>query len=110
MLTLHEAVLKDRDLDLDGREALYEDARLLIREEFGYGDDAVGRSQVDRPLADLKLRIVRNLDDEALSELADPYAAEAAAAQAEDIAIAAVQAALPEERLRIRTVLALTPS
>ena len=34
MLTLHEALLRDKDLDIDGRERLTEEARDLIHEEF----------------------------------------------------------------------------
>src|SRR5439155_342576 len=35
MLTLYEAILKDRDLDIDGRQALHDQARQIIREEYG---------------------------------------------------------------------------
>ena len=35
MLTLHEALLRDKDLDIEGRERLMEEARELIHEEFG---------------------------------------------------------------------------
>jgi superfamily II DNA or RNA helicase len=110
MLTLHEAIVKDRELDIDGRQALYEEARQIIREEYQLGDDAIGRSEVDRVLADLKLRLVKRLDDEDLERLADPYSGEQAAAQAEDMAASAVSLALPEERHRIRGVLAAFPA
>ena len=35
MLTIHEAMLRDQELDIDGRERLYREARELIHEEFG---------------------------------------------------------------------------
>jgi superfamily II DNA or RNA helicase len=110
MLTLHEAILKDRDLDIDGRQALYEQARQLIREEYQLGDDPVGRGEVDRVLADLKLRLVRRLDEEQLEGLADPYSGEREAARAEDAAALAVSLALPEERQRIRALLEAFPA
>src|SRR6185295_10543079 len=54
MLTLHEAFLRDKELDIEGRERLTEQARDLIHEEFLLPRDNVGRSEVDRVLADLK--------------------------------------------------------
>ncbi len=109
MLTLYEAILKDRDLDIDGRQALYDQARQIIREEYQLGDDPIGRSEVDRVLADLKLRLVKKLDEDELERISDPYATEQAAANAEDVAASAVSVALPEERLRIRALLEAFP-
>lgn len=60
MLTLHEALLRDKELDIEGRERLTEEARELIHEEFGLPRDSIGRSEVDRVLADLKYRLVRS--------------------------------------------------
>ncbi|MBA4455102.1 helicase, partial [Cylindrospermopsis raciborskii CS-506_B] len=111
-LTIHEAVLRDRSLDIDGRDALYGEARALIHEEYGLPHDPVGRGQVDQVLADLKLRLVRRLDneEEALAEASDPYGNEAAAQSAEDLASLAVSVHLPEERLRIAEMLATFPA
>src|SRR5262245_41763128 len=109
MLTIHEAILKDRELDIDGRQALYDEARKLIREEYHLGDDPVGRSEVDRILAELKVRLVKRLDDEELELLSDPYTGEQAATRAEDVAATAVSLALPEERQRIRALLDAFP-
>ena len=47
MLTLHEAILNDQELDIDAREQLLAEARELIHEEFGLPRDSVGRGQVD---------------------------------------------------------------
>ena len=79
MLTIHEAVLRDRELDIDRRESLYSEAKDLIHKEYGLEHDPIGRSEADRILADLKLRLVRHLDDEELDLASDPYGSEYAA-------------------------------
>jgi superfamily II DNA or RNA helicase len=109
MLTLHEAFLRDKDLDIEGRERLTEEARELVHDEFGLARDKLGRSEVDRVIADLKYRLVKKLDAEALEFMADPYGSEVSAMNAEEAAIAAVEMHLPEERLRIRDLLAVFP-
>ena len=109
MLTLHEALLRDKDLDIEGRESLMEEARELIHEEFGVARDSIGRSEVDRVLADLKYRLVKKLDEEALELASDPYGSEYGAAHAEEAASAVVELHLPEERLRIRDLLKVFP-
>jgi hypothetical protein len=109
MLTIHEAILHDQKLDIDGREALQNEARLLIHEDFGLGDDPVSRGEVDRILADLKVRLLKKLRDEEIELLAHPDLSETAADQAEDIAASVVGLALPEERSRIRALLAVFP-
>lgn len=109
MLTIHEAILRDRDLDIDGREKLYMEARDLIHEEYTLPRDAIGRSEVDRVLADLKLRLVKRLDEEELELASDPYGSEYASVHAEELAGAAISLHLPEERTRIREALATFP-
>ena len=109
MLTLHEAFLRDKDLDIEGRERLTEEARELVHEEFGLARDSLGRSEVERVIADLKYRLVKKLDAEALEFMADPHGSEVSAMNAEEAAIAAVEMHLPEERLRIRDLLAVFP-
>ncbi|NVN37913.1 DEAD/DEAH box helicase [Komagataeibacter swingsii] len=110
MLTLHEAFLRDKELDIEGRERLTEEARELIHDEFGLSRDSVGRSEVDRVLADLKYRLVKKLDEEALEMASDPYGSEYSATQAEEAASAVVNLHLPEERLRIGDLLRLFPA
>jgi superfamily II DNA or RNA helicase len=105
MLTLHEALLRDRDLDIEGREKLFDEARNLIHQEWNLSHDPMGRSAVDRVLADLKYRMAKKLDDEALKMASDPYGSEFAASHVEDAASAAVDLHLPEERLRIADLL-----
>lgn len=109
MLTLHEAFLRDKDLDIEGRERLTEEARELIHEMFNHARDTIGRSEVDRVLADLKYRLVRKLDKEALEIASDPYGSEYEAAHAEEAASAVVELHLPEERLRIDDLLKVFP-
>jgi len=71
--------------------------------------DALGRTEADRVLADLKFRPAKKLDEEALELASEPYGDEFAAAHAEDIASAAVDLQLPEERLRIQELLSVFP-
>lgn len=109
MLTLHEAHLRDKEMDIEGRERLTGEARTLIHEEFQLGHDAIGRSEVDRVIADLKYRLVRKLDDDALEMASDPYGSEFSAIHAEEAASAVVDLHLPEERLRIGDLLSSFP-
>ncbi|MEY9722101.1 SNF2 family DNA or RNA helicase [Sinorhizobium fredii] len=109
MLTLHEALIRDRDLDIEGRERLYEEARELIHVEWGLGRDPIGRTEVDRVMADLKYRLAKKLDEEALELASDPYGSEFASSHMEEAASAAVDIHLPEERLRIADLLSVFP-
>ena len=109
MLTLHEALLRDKELDIEGRERLTDEAREIIHEAFQLPHDSVGRSEVDRELADLKYRLVKKLDEEALELASDPYGSEYSATHAEEAASAVVQIHLPEERLRIGDLLGIFP-
>ena len=109
MLTLHEAHLRDRELDIEGRERLINEARELIHEEFALSHDSMGRSEADRVLADLKYRLLKKLDKDALEMAADPYGSEYASTHAEEAAAAAVNLHLPEERQRIVELLSAFP-
>ncbi|WP_172122495.1 SNF2-related protein [Devosia sp. 919] len=109
MLTLHEALLRDKELDIEARESLMDEARAQIHQDLGLPHDSIGRSEVDRVLADLKYRLVKKLDDEALELAAEPYSSEYSSAHAEEAASAAVDLHLPEERLRIRHLLSAFP-
>src|SRR3546814_8150023 len=64
--TLFRSLLRDRELDIEGRERLYDEARELIHLEWNLGRDPIGRSEVDRVMADLKYRLARKLDNDAL--------------------------------------------
>jgi SNF2 family DNA or RNA helicase len=102
MLTIHEAMVRDQKLDIDGREQLYREARTMIHQEFELPEDLVGRSQADRILADLRVRVARKLDEDELALASDHYTIEYESAQSEELAASAVSLALPEERLRIQ--------
>ncbi|MFD1380632.1 DEAD/DEAH box helicase [Fodinicurvata halophila] len=108
-LTIHEAILKDEALDIDGHQALMEEARQLIHQHSGLADDAVGRGEVDRVLADLKLRLIRKLDEDRLAAVASSESAEMVTAEGEEAATTAVELSLPEERLRIADLLKVFP-
>ncbi|MCM8857683.1 MAG: DEAD/DEAH box helicase family protein [Candidatus Thiodiazotropha sp.] len=108
-LTIHEAILKDQALNIDGHQALMDEARQLIHRQTGLPDDAVGRGEVDRILADLKLRLIRKLDEEELATVASSESSEVVTAEGEDVAATAVELSLPEERLRIADLLAVFP-
>jgi len=60
-------------------------------------------------LADLKYRLVKKLDEEALEMASDPYDSEYSASHAEEAASAVVNLHLPEERLRIGDLLGAFP-
>jgi superfamily II DNA or RNA helicase len=110
MLTIHEAIIKDRDLDIDAHVNCLNEAKLLIHEHTGIPDDAVGRGEVDRILADLKLRFIRKLDEDELAAAASSESGEAVTAEGEELASEEVSLALPEERHRIARLLAAFPS
>jgi SNF2 family DNA or RNA helicase len=109
MLTLHEALLRDKDLDIEGRERLYDEARMLIHAEWGLEHDPISRSEVDRIMADLKFRLAKKLDEEALEMASDPYGSEFSSSNMEEVASAAIDLHLPEERLRIADLLSVFP-
>ena len=110
MLTLHEAIIADQALDIDARDRLHNEVRDLIHDENGIPrDDAVSRGRVDAILADLKVRQLKRLKEDELATASDAGAGEHAAAAGEDAAAMAVSLALPEERLRIRDLLAHFP-
>ena len=110
MLTLHEALLRDRDLDVEGRERLLAEARELVHRTNRLPHDRAGENEVDRILADLKYRLIKKLDEEALEMASDPYGSEFASVHAEEAASAAVELHLPEERMRIGELLTAFPA
>ena len=109
MLTLHEAMLRDKDLDIEGRERLYNESRTLIHEDWGISQDSFGLIEVERVLADMKYRLAKKLDKEAMELVADPYGSEYALMHAEDVASTAVDLQLPKERMRIYDLLTVFP-
>ncbi len=108
-LTIHEGLLRDQELDVDGRERLFTEANALIHEEFGLAHDVMGRGEVDRIFADMKYRVLLKIDNEELASIGDPDASEMNADAAEHFAGALVKVHLPEERQRIRDLLQVFP-
>ena len=86
------------------------EARELVHRAHGLPQDRAGANEAERVLADLKYRLVKKLDEEALELASDPYGSEYAAAHAEEAAAAVVDLHLPEERLRISELLAGFPA
>ena len=109
MLTVHEAILKDQELNIDARDQLLAEARELIHDDFEVTRDSVGRGQVDAILADLRVKLLKKLNEEELELASDSSAGEFASSGGEDMAVMAVSLALPEERLRIRELLRVFP-
>ncbi len=108
-LTIHEAILKDQALNIDGHQRLMAEARRLIHLSTGLPDDPIGRGEVDRILAELKLRLIRKLDEDNLAAVASSESAEVITAEGEEAAATAVELSLPEERLRIAELLEIFP-
>lgn len=108
-LTVQEALVCDANLDLDGREAAYQEVRELIRIEWRLGFERLDDLEVDRILTDLKRRLLKKLDEDELSLASDTFGEELDTAAAEDAAMSAVACALPEERNRIKALLEIFP-
>jgi SNF2 family DNA or RNA helicase len=106
MLTIHEAIVCDENLDVDGRDRALNEARQLIRELFNLSNDAIGRAETDRLLADTRVQLLRKLGEEIPDDRTD---GESAAAGEEDTAAALVSVAIPAERRRIQELLAIMP-
>jgi len=105
-LTIHESVVCDENLDADGRERALRDARALLREMHDLSDDALGRAEADRLLADAKVKLLRKLGEKVPTLEAD---SEIQAAGDEESAAMLVSMALPAERQRIVDLLRLIP-
>jgi superfamily II DNA or RNA helicase len=107
MLTVAESIHCEERLEVDARDRALSEARAMIREIHGLGEDAMDRATVDRLLADAKMRILQKRDDEAV----DTDAGEVVeSTSGEETAATLVEHALPEERRRIRTLLESFPS
>ena len=105
-LTIHEAIVCDQNLDVDGRERALSDARLLLHEMAGLQTDSLGRAQVERLLADARVKLLRKLGEKIE---VDADEGEYRTAADEDTAAMLVAVALPAERQRIRDLLGLIP-
>ncbi len=107
-LTLHEAIVRDQALDVDGRDRLLDEVRAMLHEQLGLPNTSIGRAEVERVLADLRAKLLRKLDDDGLLG-ADSESTGGSESWAEEGTLA-VELALPEERLRIDDLLAAFPT
>lgn len=110
MLTVHEAIIKDQAMDVDGHVLLINEAKRLIHEDTGIAEDTIGRSEVDRILADYRHKLLKKLDEEEMSLAASSESSELMGDKGEEMAILSVDLALPEERGRILELLQHFPT
>lgn len=108
-LTVHEGIVFDSQHEVEKRNQAWQEARELIRAEFGLGTDQIGDAETDRVLADIRRKLLKKFRDEELALASDGYTSESTVEAAEDTAVNAVEIALPEERNMIRRVLQLFP-
>jgi SNF2 family DNA or RNA helicase len=106
LLTVHEAIVCDENLDADGRDRALADARDLLRQMHGLTENAVGRAEADRLLAGARLQLLRKLSDDVLETRLD---SERTTGVEEESAAALVAVALPAERRRIQELLQRLP-
>ncbi len=109
-LTVHEGLMHDDNLDIDARDYAFNEAKEQIRIEFDLGKDRLAELEIDRILNDIKRRLLKKINEEQLAVASDAFTDELETAAAEDAAMEAVAYALPEERFRIKELLALFPS
>jgi len=101
-LTIHEAIICDQKLDVEGRERALSDARQLFHDMFGLATDSFGRAL----LADARVKLLRKIGEKHESEGMD---GELNTVADEESAAMLVSVALPAERQRIRDLLSLIP-
>lgn len=111
MLTIQEGIERDELLDVDGRNKVFEEARGMIHDIYSIPHDAVGNAQTDQILADHKYQLIKKRT-EALTfvNAAELHSdSEMEAGYGEEAAALMVVVALPQERQRIRDLLAHCP-
>lgn len=106
MLTIHEAIVCDENLDVDGRDRALNEARRLIQQMYSLTSDAIGRAEADRLLADARVQLLRKLGEEVPEEIGGD---EVVSAGEEETAAALVAVAIPAERRRIQELLEILP-
>jgi ERCC4-related helicase len=109
-LTVHEGLMHDANLDIESRDSAFGEAKEQIRQEWGIQEGRLGDVEADRILNDLKRRLLKKLDEDALALASDTFSDELETVAAEDAAMNAVSYALPEERMRIKELLNILPS
>jgi len=112
MLTIFQAVECDELMDVDGRDSALSEARELIKVIYSLNDDPVGRAQVDQVIAESKVQILkRRRETTDFVSTAEIYnSSEQDIAAGEETVANLVSVALPEERRKIRSLLACFPT
>ncbi|MGB8345993.1 MAG: SNF2-related protein, partial [Ktedonobacteraceae bacterium] len=109
MLTLHEAMVCEKSLDVDGRDRALAEARMLLRQMYGLSDSYIDQAQVEHLLAEARLQLLKRFKQREEDELYSGWEGESKADNEEAAAELLVSLALPEERRRIRELLAQFP-
>jgi SNF2 family DNA or RNA helicase len=116
MLTVQEALRRDELLDVDGRNAAYDEAREYIHDIYNIPSSILGNAQTDQTLADIKYQLLKKKDEayryvestgahDGAFNMDSEYQAEAG----ENAAMLLTTLALPEERQRIKALLQQCP-
>jgi len=108
MLTIHEGIERDELLDVDSRDRLFAEAREMLHDMNGIDRDALGKAQVDQLFAEARFQILKRRKEKEELEY-DQGGGDVEAAGSEDAAASIVTVCLPEERRRIRELLAKFP-
>lgn len=109
-LTVQEGLSHDEHLDIERREAVYNEAKQMLRSDYGLGDTRIDDIEVESLLTDIKRKIVKKISEEELAIASSEYTSEVISSAAEDIAFGYLDTLLPEERTRIKDLLSQFPS
>ena len=104
-LTIFEALQHDDRLNISERDILFKEARAIIREEYSLASDKIGDIEVEKILIDLKSKILKKVDDESLQAISSEFESEIVGSAGEDSVSTAITLALPEERLRVKSLI-----
>lgn len=111
MLTIQEGIERDELLDVNGRNRVFEEAKLLIHQIYSLPFNLVGNAQADQILADAKVQLLKKRKEaQAFVTSDESYSdSELEAGASEESAALLVAVALPQERQRILQLLAQFP-
>jgi superfamily II DNA or RNA helicase len=112
MLTIQEGVERNELLDVDARERLFAEAKEIVHAIHGLPFDALGNAQAEQLFADAKLYLLKKRNEamEFIKSADSGSDSERQSIEGEESSAMLVTLALPEERKRIRELLALFPS
>lgn len=112
MLTIEDSIERDEHLDVDGRNAILEEALQIIHQHYGLPYDAVGKAEADRILADTKYQLLKKRKGalEFVKAAESCSDSEQTAETSEESAAMLASFSLPEERDRIKELLSSIPT